>query len=141
MEKIYLTSLAEITKALSEGKKVIRECKNRKYVTYKLLNGILVALYADRTEVISDCITINDGYSNFYIGEDSFSIEVGKLYKTRGGKKALCLYIDNCRKGDSHTYKMYCIGQANHYWVDSKGNKDSGFYSDLDIVDYWEGAE
>ena len=70
--------------------------------------------------------------------EKCFSLEVGKLYKTRKGKKAICLYIDNNRKGDTHIYKMYCIGQAKHYWVDSRGNKDCGFYSDSDIVNYWD---
>lgn len=93
-------------------------------------NGLEMPKQCNLTEVISNM------HKN--LEEKCFRLEVGKLYKTRSGEKAICLYIDNNRKGDTHIYKMYRIGQAKHYWVDSRGNKDCGFYLDSDIVDYWK---
>lgn len=141
--KVYLNTEEDLTKALSEGKTVfIKYTGQGDYINdnsqLKIVNGIIVQKLENGSIYLNPADFSLKVYKFYLKEKPALKIEVGKFYKTRGSKKALCLYIDNCRKGDSHIFKMYCIGKARHYWVDSKGNRVFGFYSDLDIVDYWE---
>ena len=85
--KKFLKTPEEVIDALHEGKKVFG-CGE----TYRLYKGILVGKLEDGTYIINRSIFKQE---NPYIEEpEPFKIEVGKFYKTRGGKKARCFFID-----------------------------------------------
>ena len=128
--RIYLNTIEDLTKALSEGKTVYdNRGEGRKY---KMLNGILM-------EEEEGYQYINYGFSfkkdTLYILEkETLKIEVGKFYKTREGNKVFCY---NCHDGE--VYDMVVMNKTQCFYFVLR---DGRLFNDDtkrngDIVDYW----
>lgn len=67
----------------------------------------------------------------FYIEEQyPIKLEVGKFYRTREGKKCICIHID------SDEYEFRVLNEKNSFWVDFNGASNHNAMQD--ILDYWE---
>jgi len=139
--KVYLNTIEDLTKALSDGKIVYEDYRNGTKREYKMMNNIIVEKHEDDDAYFY----VNYGFgfnpNIYYIKEQApIKIEVGKFYKTRDGHKAICIGSQAYEDDDS-VYKMYfgVIGQTETFWTNINGN----FYNYkrqycYDIVDYWE---
>lgn len=148
MNKVYLSGIQEITKALKDGKVVFEEDtanKVAKYRAIRLINGILISSYVGKTHVsifMNDYICLNGGDSKFYYeGKAPIKLEVGKFYKTRDGEKVICVF-KSTNEDDGRPYFFSSVGGDGPF---SMWTTEDGFCSENakekfknDVVDYWE---
>lgn len=71
---------------------------------------------------------------NMTVEEPELKIEVGKLYKTRDGRKA----IVGIKYYNERKYLVSIEGELNYIWVDEEGRFDSPRKSRFDLVAEWE---
>lgn len=130
MTKRYLKTPEEVINALKEGKVVKSENKK-----YKLIDGIICAFheqYGNKQWIVGHSIF---EYEDAYIEEpEPLKLEVGKFYKTRGGKKVIVL-------ADTRKEKFFVaqIGKwTNSYTVRKNGHIYEKAENDFDLVAPWE---
>lgn len=130
--KRYLKTKEEVTQALREGKTV-----QTNEMEYGIINNLIVGFDKIVREIsINPAIRLSE---NPYINEpEPLKLEVGKFYRTRGGRKVAITYI--CQEpewGDRYPVCVVIIGTTKMYWVRIDGMKgtDSG---SLDLVAPWE---
>ena len=127
MKRVYLNTPEEVIKALKEGKII----KSKYGHTYKIVDGFIV----DDNNHLNPIIDCHD-YSELHIKEqEPLKIEVGKLYKTKGGFKARCFFkyftggavftIDFCSDTFKTDAKGKCVGECD-------------LTNSLDIIGQWE---
>lgn len=126
--KKYLKTPEEVVKALKAGKTVYSDCGE-----YRMIDGLIVF-----KSKIENLYTINENLllqENLYIEEpEPFKIEVGKFYKTRGGKKARCFFIDK------DSARCTIDGCFDLFWVylETGCSCSDVPKSDYDIIGPWE---
>lgn len=133
---VYLNTVEEITKALSEGKVVyvIEKEHTKPYKKLYLINGIIISYFIpgfrDYSTFIGNEVCL-DCEDKFYIVErEPINIEIGKFYKTREGKKCICIY------DDGNEWEFRVLNEKNSFWVGFDGVSNHNAMQD--IVDYWE---
>ena len=136
--KKYLNTVEELTQALSEGKTVYCDYDDEGVMEIKLVNGILVQKYEDVFYISPGDLEFDT--NEFYLKEKgTLKIEIGKFYKTRSGKKVICVFKDACNK---QPFLFSEIGgeHVNSFWTGEEGRYyyQSTTESEEDIVDYWE---
>lgn len=132
-----LENLNEVKEALLSGKKVwYKQIDGYRYLLYS--NGMINCYKENNELVILNYHIFNDGM--YFLKEKvKIKMKLGKFYKTRNGKKAICV-SHRPKKGKKLNYLMYILGDKDgmSFWVDEQGcaNKaDLDF--PLDIVNYW----
>lgn len=84
--KKYLNSPREIIKVLKEGKLIFEDGSDS---VFKLVDGIIVHVYDDYNDIGAQICLSNGARRRYYVQEgDPLTLEKGKLYKTRDGRKA-----------------------------------------------------
>lgn len=124
--KKFLKTPEEVVEALKEGKTVYSGCGK-----YRMHNGIVVQENVNYFTV-NPCLLSTE---NLYIEEpEPFKIEVGKFYKTRGGKKARCFFIDK------DSARCTIDGCFDLFWVylETGCSCSDVPKSDYDIIGPWE---
>lgn len=135
--KIYLNTIEDLTKALSEGKTVYCEIDDEGYkAQIKLINGILVQKQYDNDIYINAGDLIFEENAYYVKVKEPLKFEWGKFYKTANGKKAL--YYAEHKDDKGNPLYFFCVDKCEEFRTNSLG-KDIDF--DNDIVDYWEDDE
>ena len=149
MNKVYLSGIQEITKALKDGKVVFEEDTDNKidkYRAIRVINGILISSYIGNNHdsiFMNDYICLNGGGSKFYIEEkEPIKLEVGKFYKTRDGEKVCCFYKYKSNVYDFNWAFIKVNEQPDRAIFKSRDNgrqwtSENAYHGD-DIVDYWK---
>lgn len=90
MIKKYLCDLKaeEITERFNNGEFAYKDDG----ISFKLINGILCSFYCGNIMFVNDSINPPDSY---FLEPEKIKLEVGKMYKTRNGKRCLFFYCDN----------------------------------------------
>lgn len=148
MNKVYLSGIQEITKALKDGKVVFEEYPSNhtyRHRAIRLINGILISSYVGKTNnsiFMNDYICLNSEDTKFYYEEkEPVKLEVGKFYKTRDGEKVICVF-KSTNEDDNRPYFFSSVGGDGPF---SMWTTEDGFCSENakekfknDVVDYWE---
>lgn len=131
--KKYLKTMEQVIQVLKDGKTV----EDRDY-KYRLISGIICSINKEEERrgshkwIVGDCV---DAWEKPYITEpEIFKLEVGKFYKTRGGKKVIIL-------ADTRKEKFFVaqIGKwTNPYTVRKNGCIYEKNENDFDLVALWE---
>lgn len=129
MKIVYLNTPEEVIKALKKGKGVFLEEGGAGKVS--LVDGFCVKQLNDQFNIN---YTINLRDKPYILEEEPLKIEVGKFYKTRDGKKVICMYKDNIGCSVS------LIGSLNgYYWVTENGKcSDTTKEYPADIIGLWK---
>ena len=134
MTKRYLKTPEEVIQALQDKKEVFDLFDNN----YKLVNGIIIY----RTQKGDWGINAHIGRTDkLYVDEpEQIKLEVGKFYKTRGGDKAIVLYINDKADAGNWPVIVAVVGKVNCSYSVSKtgGYYSSGRDTVWDIVAPWE---
>lgn len=134
MSKRYLTTPGEVVQALKEGKVVVG-----KQYKYKLIDGIICSLNEKQgchRWTVGD--TIFDSETPHIEESEPLKLEVGKFYRTRGGKKVIVLYIDK-NNTTGFPIRVVVIDCSNApYFVKRNGDYSNTYDSDWDLVAPWE---
>lgn len=134
MTKRLLKTPEEVIQALQDKKEVFDFLDNN----YKLVNGLIIY----RTQKGSWGINAHIGNTDkLYVDEpEQIKLEVGKFYKTRGGDKAIVLYINDKADAGCWPVLVTIVGKANcSYSVSKTGSYySSGRDTAWDIVAPWE---
>lgn len=135
MTKRYLKTPEEIIDALQAGKTL-----HNKYSKWVLYNGFIM-----RKDKNSDNWAINDSLCSrlddvVYYSKDPkpLKLEVGKFYRTRGGKKVIVLYVD---KNDTTGFPVFiaAVGDPDYsYYARGTGEYSNCANSAWDLVAPWE---
>lgn len=128
--KKFLRTPEEVVQALQEGNKVQTD-----YMEYWFRKGVFFSLNKKDGYV---CINSNVLFipDCMYVEEPKpLKIEVGKFYRTRGGKKALVY----ARISDEYPYPYYVakVGMAVTYSVNADGRRTDEENA-VDLVAPWE---
>ena len=124
--KKYLNTPEEVIRALKEGKEVETDG-----YYYKMIDGVICHFDDEGWSV---GMNINDAENPYIEEADSFKIEVGKFYRTKGNKKAY-VYLAY----GNGLFRAVCDGCTNSYCIDDTGEYTS--YPKLDklnLVSPWE---
>lgn len=128
----YILTRAELIEDLKNGKRIYKDEDPQHY--YEMIDGVICGQLGENTPFLINCTIDMDDI--LYTEEELFTIEVGKFYKTRNGKKAYCFYKDE-------EDKLY----PNHFVIEGESgcetSRDDGLVfcdeeDDSDIVGYWE---
>lgn len=127
MKKVYLDTPEAVIKALKEGKEV----RDENDYSFKIVDGFIVST-AKNEFFVGD--SIYSDYKPYILEEEPLKIEVGKFYKTRDGKKVICMYKDNI------SCSVSLIGSLNgYYWVTENGKCiDTTKEYPADIIGLWK---
>lgn len=133
MAKRYLKTPEEVVKALKDGKEV----RDKYGSICKLIDGIIISKLNDFFEIGKPIRSVNKPY---ILEEEPLKLEVGKFYKTRGGDKAIVLYINDKADAGCWPVLVAVVGKANCSYSVSKtgGYYSSGSDTVWDIVTPWE---
>lgn len=138
--KVYLNTAEEILDALQKGEAVYEDITGGN-IKYKMYNGVMVSEYSPKGSKFINSGTIFVENNRYYVYEkEPIKLEVGKFYKTRDGKKAICAYKTKSAK-DDRPYFFSSVGGDEIFsmWTTRNGFcKDEERTYNEDIVDYWE---
>ena len=133
MTKRYLKTPEEVIDALQAGKKI--EAGD---FEYRLVGEVLIAnnkndkSWAVNAGIYSDDIPFIDE-------PEPLKLEVGKFYRTRGGKKAIVLGIEQNNEDGVPVHIALMDAHTASFYVATSGNyKSSGRKDDNDLVAPWE---
>lgn len=132
--KKYLNTAQEVIKELKNCKTVYEEYYP--FYHYIMIDGIICGQCSKNKRFLINCPMDMD--SKFYIEEEEkpFSIEVGKFYRTRDGRKAYCFFKDEEDKLCPNNFVIEGESGCETYTEGGSYFKDEE--SCFDIVDYWE---
>lgn len=124
--KKYLKTPEEVIDALHAGKKVHGDFADE----YRFYRGFLIAKREGYYAINAAISEMEDPYIE---ESEPLKIEVGKFYKTRGGEKARCFYVNKREAyftidGECQLFATYLAGNY-------LSNKEP---SEYDIIGPWE---
>lgn len=134
MAKRYLKTPEELIDALQAGKKI--EAGD---FEYRLVGEVIIAINkTDKSWAVNAGIYSDD--IPFIDETEPLNLEVGKFYKTRGGDKAIVLYINDKADAGNWPVLVAIVGKVNCSYSVSKtgGYYSSGRDTVWDIVTPWE---